>query len=417
MGRMILHSDCNAFYASVEVSRRPELRGKKVAVCGDAEARHGIILAKSYECKPYGVQTGMAIWEAEKRCPGLILVSANSELYKFYSEEIRKMYYDYTDRVEPFGLDEAWLDVSGPKVTHEQGYWIAEDIRQRIHRELGLTVSIGVADNKVYAKLGSDIKKPDAITVITPENRGALVYNLPASDLLYVGPATTKKLAHYGILTIGDLAEAYTPLLVRMLGINAYMLQRFALGEDTTPVAEAGENPPIKSVGNSMTTAHDLCDIDDIKVTLFTLAESVAKRMRKDAFRCRGVQISVRDSELHSYQKQCKLARDTCSAAEIAREGIRMFAESYDWKKPVRSMGIRGIDLVYETHPFQVSLFGDEEKLRAREDLEREIDKLRERFGYGIVRRGIMLLDGSIGKHDPNGHIQPGGAVQGTGIR
>ena len=189
MKPVILHSDMNNFYASVEILYDPALRDKPVAVAGDEEARHGIVLAKNDIAKRLGIHTGQVLWEARQQCPELVCVPAHYERYLAFSAQAREIYTSYTDQVESFGLDECWLDVTGSVGLFGDGPTIANDIRGRIRRELGLTVSVGVSFNKVFAKLGSDMKKPDAITVITPENYRERAWSLPVSDLLYVGPA------------------------------------------------------------------------------------------------------------------------------------------------------------------------------------------------------------------------------------
>lgn len=206
--RTILHCDMNNFYASVECLYNPALRGKPVAVGGDVEARHGIILAKNYEAKKYGVQTGEALWQAKQKCPGLTIVPPSFEKYLRFSRLAREIYGCYTDRIESFGLDECWLDLTGSERLFGGGKAVADKLRERIKFELGVTISVGVSHNKIFAKLGSDMKKPDATTVITRENYKDVVWPLPVSDLLFVGPATTRKLARYGIHTIGQLAQA-----------------------------------------------------------------------------------------------------------------------------------------------------------------------------------------------------------------
>ena len=262
--RHILHCDCNCFYASVEMQEHPELRGKSIAVCGDPEARHGIVLTASYPAKRMGVKTGMPIWEAKQHCRDLIIVPASYGKYQKYSGYVREVFNDYTDQVESFGLDEAWLDITGSVGLFGSPVKIAKEISARIKRELGITVSIGVSFNKITAKLGSDYKKPDAITIIEPENYKKIVYPLPAGDLLYVGAATQRKLDSYGIRTIGQLAETNPETLKGWFGVMGYTLSAFARGLDQTPVAKQNAHTAIKSVGNSATTPRDLTTDEDV---------------------------------------------------------------------------------------------------------------------------------------------------------
>ena len=294
----ILHSDMNCFYASVEMMLNPELRNKAVAVCGATEDRHGIVLAKSERAKKAGVKTGMVNWEAKRLCPDLILVPPQYDQYLKYSKLAHEIYYRYTDLVEPFGMDECWLDVSCSTRLYGSGEKIAQNIRKAIKEELGLTVSIGVSYHKIFAKLGSDIKKPDAITRIEPDNYESIVYPLPVEDLLYVGPATSKKLRSVGISTIGQLAQTPEDFLHRRLGKMGIILSCFAKGLDNTPVQRSDFTHSIKSVGNSATTPRDLVNDEDVFLMFILLSDSVCTRMRELASKCSVVEISIRDTHL-----------------------------------------------------------------------------------------------------------------------
>ena len=271
----------NCFYASVEMQRHPELRDKPLAVCGSQEERHGIVLTANYIAKPYGVKTGMAIWQARQRCPDLVILPPDMDEYIRISRMAREIYEDYTDQVEPFGLDENWLDVTGSVGLFVDPMSIAREISDRIKFELGITASIGVADNKITAKLGSDYKKPDAITRIGEDNYKEIVFPLPVEDLLYVGPATSKKLRAIGVSTIGRLAECPVEVLVRTLGQNGSSAPYLCQWAGYSPVQRSDHIPNIKSVGNSATTPRDLENEEDVKLMLILLAESVCSRMRE----------------------------------------------------------------------------------------------------------------------------------------
>lgn len=397
--RVILHSDMNNFYASVECLYNPTLRGKPVAVAGDPEARHGIVLAKNCEAKAYGVGTGNPLWMARQKCPDILFVPPHYDRYLRFSQLAQEIYADYTDQIEPFGLDECWLDVSGSTGLFGDGETIANELRKRVKFELGVSISVGVSYNKVFAKLGSDMKKPDATTVIAPDSFQSKVWPLPASDLLYVGRATEKKLERYYIHTIGDLAQTSPDLLHRLLGKNGVMLWRFANGLDVSPVSKQGSKALIKSVGNSTTTPRDLVSDEDIKITLYVLAESVAERMRACDFLARTVQISIRDNELFSYERQGKLVFPSCSAKDLFELGFALFKENKP-KQPIRSLGLRACDLsVQEVR--QTSLFQAEAKSQKLERLERAVDSVRGRFGHFAIRRGIMLTDTNLSNLDP----------------
>ena len=400
-GRQILHCDCNCFYASVEMQEHPELRGLPVAVCGDPEARHGIVLTASYPAKKKGVKTGMAIWQAKQLCRDLLVVKPHMDEYFRYSGYVREIFEDYTDLIEPFGLDESWLDVTASRSLFGSGVSIALDISQRIKRELGITVSIGVSNNKITAKLGSDYKKPDAITYIGPENYRSIVYPLPASDLLYVGPATKKKLAWYGIHTIGALAETDPEVLHGWFGKMGYVLSSFARGQDTTPVRQQGQSAAVKSVGNSATTPRDLVNDTDVWLMLLVLAESVAARMRELALKCTVVEVYVRDVDLNGFIRQCKITSPTCASIEIAKTAFALFQANYNWSKPLRSIGVRGAGLVPADTCIQLSLDGSEEHRERLQRLDSSVDELRRRYGYTSVQRATLFTDVGLGSINP----------------
>ena len=401
MARHILHVDMNAFYASVECQRRPELRQKPVAVCGDPEARHGIVLTANYVAKPKGVKTGMAIWQAKQVCPDLVVLPADMGEYIRISRMAREIYERYTDQIEPFGLDESWLDVTGSTELFGSAMDIAREISDRIKFELGITASIGVSDNKITAKLGSDYQKPDAITRIERDNYKDIVYPLPVGDLLYVGPATERKLRSIGIKTIGQLAQSSPGLLEYKLGKMGMILHTFANGLDVSPVRRSDHIRAIKSVGNSATTPRDLVNDDDVRLMLYLLAESVACRMRELASKCTVVEVSVRDSELHWYSRQRKLAVPTCSSAEIAEVAFDLFRRSYLWTQPVRSIGVRGAGLVDGSVGIQTSLFDNDKRRSAWERIDVTVDELRRRYGYMSVRRAITMADPLLGGINP----------------
>ena len=390
---MILHSDMNNFYASVEILFDPSLRDKPVVVAGDEEARHGIVLAKNNIAKQLGIRTGQVLWEARQQCPELVCVPAHYERYLAFSARAKNIYASYTDQVEPFGLDECWLDVTGSVGLFGEGPAIADDIRGRIRRELGLTVSVGVSFNKVFAKLGSDMKKPDATTVITPENYRERAWRLPVSALLYVGPATTQKLNQYGIMTIGDLAQANVDFLYRLLGKNGVMLHRFANGQDHSGVRRYYAVPPMKSIGNSTTAPRDLASEDDVKITLMALCESVGARLREQNCLCSSILLGIRDDRLLSYDRQMKLTRPTANTLDIWEAALDLFRRYHTDGTPVRSLSVKAGGLSPAGEMEQLSLFPEEQKAQRRAAIDRALDKLRGKYGYFCIRRGITLVD------------------------
>ena len=375
MDRIILHSDCNCFYASVEMLYHPELSGKPLAVGGDPEARHGIVLTANYIAKKRGVKTGMALWQAKNACPDVVFVPPRMDLYLRFSRLARQIYLEYTDQVESFGCDEAWLAVEGSRSIKGDGMEIAREINRRIKYELGITVSIGVSWNKIFAKLGSDYKKPDAITEITRENYRSIVWPLKASDLLYVGRSTERKLARFGIKTIGELANTDPGFLQSQLGKMGLVLHGFANGLDSSPVTKDGYLAPIKSIGNSTTTPRDLVNDTDVKIILMALSESVSARLRKNGFVACVVEISVRDNGLFSFTRQVKLRRPTNITNEIMQAAYGLFRDHYTWEHPIRSLGVRGSSLVADTAPIQLDLFTDENRRLKMEKLDKMVNE------------------------------------------
>ncbi|MGI6157679.1 MAG: DNA polymerase Y family protein [Saccharofermentanales bacterium] len=398
---VILHVDQNAFYASVEMLDRPALRTVPLAVAGDPVNRHGIVLAKNERAKACGVRTGEAIWEAKQKCPDLVLVPPRYDHYLYYSRVARAMYREYTDRVEPFGIDECWLDLTG--CPNDDGEAVAHELRERMKNEVGLTVSVGVSWNKIYAKLGSDLKKPDAVTVISRKNYRRRVYPLPVGDLLYIGPATQRKLHRIGIRTIGGIVDVGDDYLRAVMGVHGSNIYRFAAGLDRTPVARADEGTPIKSVGNSLTTHHDLYTEQDIRAVTYMLAESVARRLRDAGMAARTVQISMRDYELYGFERQAPLPRPTQLSSEIAPAATDLILRNFEAGQRIRSLGVRACKLIPLEHLRQPSFLSDETRRAAVLHLEETIDDLRDRYGGLAVRRGISLVDRSLTEHDIRG--------------
>lgn len=398
--RTILHVDLDAFYASVETLHNPGLRGKPVAVVGDPELRHGIILAKSYEAKRYGVQTGDAIWEAQRKCRDLTIVPAHYDQYLRLSRMSKEIFAEYSDRCESFGLDESWIEITGCTRLFGDGEQVANKIRRRVWDELGITASVGVSFNKVFAKLGSDLNKPNGVTVIPYDSFREKVWPLPVKDLLYVGRATTRKLLSCGISTIGALAKTDVDFLERRFGKIGRMLWMFANGLDTSPVSNIGAKSLIKSIGNSTTAPHDLITESDIKITLIALCESVAARLREHGFRCKTVVLSVRDNQLISYERQVALNRPTCVSTDIFDAAFSLYRQHHKNGLPVRSLGVRAANLVLLDH-VQLSIYPDVAKTQNQEILESAVDDIRRRFGHFAVQRGVMLTDTVLSALNP----------------
>lgn len=392
-GRVILHSDINCCYAAIEHLHHPELNGKPLAVGGDPESRHGIVLTADYIAKKYGVKTGMALWQAKQLCPEITFVSPRMDLYLRFSRMAHEIYAEYTDLQEAYGIDESWLDVTASAALKGDGYSIAKEISNRMKSELGITVSIGVSFNKIFAKLGSDYKKPDAITTMYLDEFQTKAWNLPVGDLLYVGRSTNQKLAKIGIRTIGDLARTDEKILVSQFGKMGSVLWAFANGYDDSPVRKENTHAPIKSVGNSTTTHRDLINDEDVKIIIYVLAESVAARLRENGFRCRVVEISIRDNELYSFTRQKKISNATNITEEIAVAAYKLFKDNYDWRKPIRSVGVRGADLVNDNYWEQIDLFCDFQMREKHMKMDVAVDDIRRRFGFYSIQRGLMYQD------------------------
>ena len=395
--RVILHADINNFYASVECLHRPEIRNRPVVVGGDESLRHGIVLAKNYAAKATGIRTGETLWQARLKCPGLVVLPPNYPLYLRYARFARQIYADFTDRIEPFGLDEAWLDVSG-----RDGVLTADTIRERIRRELGVTASVGVSYNKIFAKLGSDIKKPDATTPVSRENYQTVAWPLPVEELLYVGRATKAKLRSYSIHTIGQLAAAPLSFLHGIFGKVGDVLHAFANGQDQSPVMRLNEEALIKSIGNGTTTPRDLTCDEEVKIILFVLCESVCARMREHGFLCRTVAVSIRDNALFCFERQSKLPAPSHISGEIAGVAMQLFRRHHNWTKPIRSIGVRCSDLLPASGPLQLTVFDDDARDKLA-TLDKTVASLRKRFGHFSIQRASVSADRPLGSIDPKG--------------
>lgn len=387
--RTILHCDLNGFYASVELRDRPDLQDQPVAVCGDPELRHGIVLAKNEVAKRYHVKTAETIWQAKRKCPGLVLLPAHHDKYRLWSKRVSAIYERYTDLVEPFGIDESWLDVTGSMhLFGGKGEAIADELRQVVRTETRLTISVGVSFNKIFAKLGSDMKKPDATTVITRADVPAKVWPLPVTDLLFVGRASAKVLAQYGVRTIGDLAAFGREPLEQLLGKQGGQLYDSATGLEHSPVARAGESPPPKSIGNGITFRRNLESWEDIRTGVALICDSVAGRLRKHGMKCTTVQVTIRDPSFNDICRQKRLEVPSCTAREIGRAALELIQDSWNLNAPIRALTITGQSLVPEGEAVeQLDLFhtGATPQREKWERLERTMDHIRSKYGRGAI--------------------------------
>ncbi len=402
MDRIILHCDCNSFFASVETALNPAYRDVPMAVCGSVEDRHGIVLAKNELAKAYGIKTTDTVYQAKRLCPDLVIAEPHYDEYLKYSNRVNSIYADYTDMIEPFGIDESWLDVTASVRVFGSGIQIAEEIRRRVKEEIGITVSIGVSFNKVFAKLGSDYKKPDAITFISRENYKNIVYPLPVQDLLFVGKKTTDILHLLGIRTIGDLASSSTELIEKRFGKSGEMMLRYARGEDNSPVCATEEDA--KSVGNGFTFKHDLISMEEIKVGIMFLSEEIGRRLREKGLLCTTVSVSVKDDDLKVSGRQKPLSRSTDLGFEIAEAALEIIFGWWSTGKPIRTITLTALGLIKsDSLGEQIDMFVDEESSNKREKRrksEKTVDIIRQKHGKNSIIRG-SLLDNQIGIYDP----------------
>lgn len=398
MNRIILHSDINNFYASVECLYNPEIRDKPVAVGNGSDNNHGVILAKNYHAKKFNIKTGESLWEAKRKCPNLVIVPANFDRYLRFSKMAIDIYNDYTNQIESFGLDECWLDVTNSPLG--DGEKIAQEISRRIKKELGITVSIGVSFNKIFAKLGSDLKKPDAITVIGEENFKDKIWNLNVNKLLNVGRSTKNTLKKYNILTIGDLANTSPKLMKKALGKRGEELWGFANGYDISKVSDLDSNSDVKSIGNSTTTIKNLETYEEVKIILYKLVDSVSERLRKKNLVCSTVQLTVRDNTLAYYDRQSTLSIPCSSTHEIFEVAFNLFKEHHHPFLPVRKLGVRATGLS-SANITQLSFEEDFVNIEKHEHLDETIDTLRSRFGHFAIQRGVSLVDKELSSLNP----------------
>lgn len=401
MDRTILHCDCNGFYASVACIKQPELKTVPMAVCGDPESRHGIILAKNELAKGFGIQTAETVWQAKKKCPQLILVPPQHDEYRRYSDKVNAIYQEYTDLVEPFGIDESWLDVTGSRRLFGDGKTIAGILRRRIREELGLTISVGVSFNKIFAKLGSDYKKPDATTVITREDYPNILFPLPASALLYVGKSAQETLRRMGIFTIGELAACDKARLQLALGKLGESIWEYANGLEDSPVRRFDDQREIKSVGNGMTFRRNLLGEEDIRTGIKALADTVGSRLRKYGLKGYGVQIQIKDPDFKLISRQKQLPHATDSTRELAQTAWELVEQFWNLEKPIRMLTVTALNLTERDEGFQTDLFvpAAAEQNERQGKLERAMDAVRARYGKDALCFGdVLQTDLGIGE-------------------
>ena len=388
--RIILHCDFNNFFASVTLLSNPTLYDMPVAVCGSVEARHGIVLAKNEIAKKHGVKTAEAIWEAKQKCPDLVTLPPDYKKYHEYSRAAHKIYARYTDLIEPFGIDECWLDVTGSTLLFGSGEQIAEQIRLDIKRELGLTVSVGVSFNKIFAKLGSDMKSPDAVTVINRENFKQKIWCLPVRDLLFVGKKTAEKLNQNGIFTVEDITKCDDEMLSRLLGKAGGQLKKYALGNDDSPVTPQRDDDIPKSIGRTITPPKDITTRDEVWKIYISIAEEISEILHSKNLYASTIQVHTRDSNLKTKEFAHTLSSPLNTSILLAREALKIFEGNYNWGLPLRSVGFRVTNLKHDNVAFQQDLFGDTILDEKQEIIESSILNVRKKFGTDSLKRGTI---------------------------
>ena len=401
MERVILHCDQNCFFASVELLSHPDLRDVPMAVCGDPASRHGIILAKNEPAKRFGIQTAETVWQARRKCPSLVLLPPHHKLYREYSVRVNELYGQYTDLVEPFGIDESWLDITGSM--HLFGgdpVAIADELRRRVREELGLSISVGVSFNKIFAKLGSDYKKPDATTLISPENWQEIVWSLPVGALLVVGRSAQRTLAQYGVETIGQLAACRPEMIEQLLGKLGRQLHEYANGLDRSPVRPQAEREPVKSVGNGTTFPHDLTRWEEVRAGLAALSDSVAMRLRRQGLYCSGVQVTIKDSSFCSISRQKRLESPTRLMKDIQRAAMELTRSAWRAPTPIRMLTVTALHITESAESFeQLDLLGAGRAVSdaRQEKLESAVRAIRDKFGDGSITFGSGEPPGAKG--------------------
>ena len=405
--RTILHCDLNNFFASVECYYAPELKKVPVAVCGSKEERHGIVLAKNELAKKCGVKTAEAIWQAKKKCPDLVTVPPHYDRYVEFSERAKNIYRDYTDRIEPFGIDECWLDVTGCEWLFGDGEEIAHKIRRRIKHELGITASVGVSFNKIFAKLGSDLKKPDAVTVISPENYREKIWSLPADSIIGVGRKTIKVLNNVGIRTIGDIGSAPPGVLGELLGKNGEELRLAALGLDSSPVVDEKDSPQAKGIGRSVTCRYSLTSREEIYRVALSLCERICFVMQRDEVYTDCVKVSIKNDSLRVTEKQRKITQPTNSLSGVYAVAKELLNEIWNGSSPVRALGVYAASFTENGCVCQLSFDSGAERLEKRDNLEESVFKIRSKYGKGALKRAALLEELPYSSRDDGNDSKP----------
>lgn len=401
MERVILHCDMNNFYASVECKNNPSIKELYVAVCGNTAERHGIVLAKNQKAKLKGVQTGQAIWQAKSVCPDLVVVHPHFDEYIKYSQRAMEIYGRYTDQVEPFGMDECWLDVTKSVRLFGSGEKIADMIRRSVKSEMGLTISVGVSFNKVFAKLGSDMKKPDAVTVIGSDDFKMKVWGLPVESLLGVGRATYPKLQKLGIRTIGQLAQFPKEYLQAHFGKHGEELWEYANGSEHSAVMPSDYAFPIQSIGHGVTTVRDLTNDHQVWCVMLELSQQIGEKLRSYQMECKGIQVCIKKNSLQKIEFQQKTEYALQSPKLIAEAAYKLFRQRYAWEMPLRAVTVRVFGLQPEGGPVQSDLFGTDIKIERQKKIDLAVATVRNKYGENALKNAVLFKNENLPQHKP----------------
>lgn len=396
--RLIFHCDCNNFFASCECLERPELRNVPMAVAGDPESRLGVVVAKNELAKKYGVKTTDTVWQAQRKCPGIVFVPPRHHYYKTISDRVNRIYLDYTDYVEPASIDESYLDMTGaPEFYQLTPQTLADLIRDRVRTEIGITISAGVSFNKAFAKMGSDYQKPDATTVITPDNYRQILWPLPVSDLLYAGRASVEALHRKGIRTIGELAEQPREQIQALLGKGGEALWNYANGLDQEPVRKWGDHPEIKSVSRGMTFRRDLVAREEIRTGVSVLVDEVASNLRDHGMKGSVISVQLKTPDLRVISRQTSLDHATFLQHEIQEVAMRLIDANWREGTPIRAITVGVTKLISQEEEIeQVDLFDfiapteakEKENRKKQEKLEAAVYALRKKMGGEAISLG-----------------------------
>ena len=402
--RLIFHCDCNNFFASCECLDHPELKSVPLAVAGDPENRVGVVVAKNELAKKYGVKTTDTVWQAKRKCPDLVFVPPRHHLYKEISNRINDIYHEYTEYVEPASIDESYLDMTGaPDFYGMTAREMADALRDRIRTEIGVTISVGVSFNKIFAKMGSDYKKPDATTEITPDNYREILWPLPVSDLMFAGKAAVAVLNKKSIHTIGDLARQPKERMRDLLGKGGDQLWLYANGLDTEPVRKWGDAPEIKSVSRGMTFKRDLVTEEEIRTGVAVLVDHVAMSLRRHGLKGEVINIQIKTPDLRVISRQTSLDHYTYLQHEIQEIAMRLIRGNWTIgeKAPIRAITVGVTKLLPSDQAGeQMDMFdllvttnvGKPIKAQREkhEKLEAAVDSIRRRFGNQMITLGYQ---------------------------